>query len=114
MASKNFVKISKPATFYPSQSAMAGSVQAESSSVMPSGFAQQRARVMSLNEYQTTLEDESERSIGSGVTATGSSRNQSIMAGNTVNLVGDMPAAGTRAPDDPGLAVERPPPGPAQ
>ena len=95
MTSQNFSKVSKPAEFYPSQSGMAQSVQQNSNAVMPSGFAQQRARVMSLEEYRQSLEDESERSIGSAVTGNGTSRNQSLMAGNTVQISGALSDAGT-------------------
>ena len=95
MASQNFTKVAKAPSFYMSQSAMAGSVQQESTAVMPSGFAQQRARVMTLEEYRQSLEDESERSVGSAVVGTGASRNQALLAGNTVTLTGSMPAAGT-------------------
>ena len=95
MESQNFTKISRDPAFYSSSSGLAAAVQQQSTAVMPSGFAQQRARVMTLEEYRQSLEDESERSVGSAVVGTGASRNQALLAGNTVTLTGSMPAAGT-------------------
>jgi type VI secretion system secreted protein VgrG len=50
---------------------------------------------MTLDNYSDQLQSESERSMGSAVTGTGSSRNQSLMAGNTLTVEGMLDAKGT-------------------
>ena len=62
---------------------------------MPTSFVQQRPRVMTLADFQTSIEDEAERALGSAITGRGSSRNEALYAGNTVNITGNMAAAGT-------------------
>jgi type VI secretion system secreted protein VgrG len=50
---------------------------------------------MTLDNYSDQLQSESERSMGSAVTGTGSSRNQTLMAGNTLTVEGMLDAKGT-------------------
>jgi type VI secretion system secreted protein VgrG len=62
---------------------------------LPAGFEPQRARAVTLGDYQAQLQDESERSIGAAVTANGQSRSQVLKAGNTLNIDGVKDADGT-------------------
>ncbi|MGI4827095.1 MAG: type VI secretion system Vgr family protein [Janthinobacterium lividum] len=94
MESKTFSQLNKAPQFYPAAQQLTGSVQAASQQ-LPPGFEPQRARAMTLANYSDQLEAESERSLGSAVTGTGSSRNQTLMAGNTVTLEGTIDAKGT-------------------
>ena len=50
---------------------------------------------MTLADFQTSIEDEAERALGSAITGRGSSRNEALYAGNTVEITGSMAAAGT-------------------
>ena len=94
MASSTFGQVSKPATFYDAAQQLTSAVQAASKQ-LPPGFETQRARAMTLDDYQTQLQAESERSIGGAVTAMGQSRNQTLMAGNTLQVDGVLDAKGT-------------------
>lgn len=94
MQSNTFEKLSKPPQFYPAAEQLTSAVQAASAQ-LPPGFEPQRARAMTLDNYSDQLQSESERSMGSAVTGTGSSRNQSLMAGNTLTVEGMLDAKGT-------------------
>ena len=94
MQSANYEKVSAPADFYESSPKLTSAVQNQSQS-LPPAFAPQRARVMSLDNYQDELKKESQRSIGSNISATGQSRNQQLMAGDTVEIEGNLEAKGT-------------------
>jgi uncharacterized protein involved in type VI secretion and phage assembly len=72
---------------------LTGAVQS-ASKLLPAGFEPGRARAMTLADFQTQLEDESERSIGGSVIGTGHSRNQTLKAGNTIQIKGDLTAQG--------------------
>lgn len=95
MESQVFQRVSKQPSFSASCAGLANAVVAQSQAVMPSGFVQQRPRVMTLGDFQTSVEDESERALGSAITGRGSSRNPALYAGNTVTISGSIPAAGT-------------------
>ncbi len=94
MESQTFQKVSLKPALYDSVSAMTSAVQAASAG-LPPGFEPHRSRAMTLEDYEAQLGAESERSMGSAVTVTGRSRNQILTAGNTVNVTGDLDAAGT-------------------
>lgn len=94
MSSNNFEKVGAAPQFYSSSERLVSAVQSQSASLMPAGFAPQRARVMTLSDYQNTLQKESQRSIGGSITAYGHSRNQQLEAGNTVELEGVLDAKG--------------------
>jgi type VI secretion system secreted protein VgrG len=94
MQSNKFEKLSKPPQFYPAAEQLTSAVQTTSAQ-LPSGFEPQRARAMTLDNYSDQLQAESERSMGSAVTGTGSSRNQTLMAGNTLTINGVLDAKGT-------------------
>lgn len=94
MASNTFTQISRPPSFYDGGQSLAGAVQSASQQ-LPSGFEPQRARAMTLADYQTQLQDESERSLGAAITGAGQSRNQNLKAGDTVQIDGALDAKGT-------------------
>jgi type VI secretion system secreted protein VgrG len=94
MQSNTFKQLNRVPQFYPAAEQLTNAVQAASQQ-LPPGFEPQRARAMTLNDYSNQLQAESERSLGSAVTGMGSSRNQTLIAGNTVTLNGMMDARGT-------------------
>ena len=94
MASNTFQQVSKAPQFYSAAAQLISSVQAASQQ-LPPGFEPQRARAMTLDNYSDQLHSESERSMGSAVTGTGSSRNQTLKAGDTVTIDGALDAKGT-------------------
>jgi type VI secretion system secreted protein VgrG len=95
MESQMFQNVSKAPTFTSSSAGLASAVVAQSQAVMPTSFVQQRPRVMTLADFQASIEDEAERALGSAITGRGSSRNEALYAGNTVNITGSIAAAGT-------------------
>lgn len=94
MQSNTFEKVSTPASYYDSAQRLTSSVQSASAK-LPPAFEPQRARAMTLDDYQGQLKAESERSLGGAVTGTGHSRNQQLTAGNTVMIEGSIDAQGT-------------------
>jgi type VI secretion system secreted protein VgrG len=94
MQSNTFDKVSQTPVYYDAAQRLTSSVQSASSK-LPSGFEPQRARAMTLDDYQAQLQHESERSLGGAVTGTGHSRNQQLMAGNTISIEGSLDAQGT-------------------
>jgi type VI secretion system secreted protein VgrG len=95
MQSQMFQNVSKTPEFSSPSAGLASAVVAQSQAVMPASFVQQRPRVMTLADFQTSIEDEAERALGSAITGRGSSRNEALYAGNTVNITGSIAAAGT-------------------
>ena len=95
MSSNTFEQVGTPPQFYPSSERLVGAVQSQSASLLPAGFAPQRARVMTLGDYQQGLQNESQRSIGGSITGYGHSRNQQLEAGDTVDVQGLLDAKGT-------------------
>jgi type VI secretion system secreted protein VgrG len=93
MQSSNYQQVSTPADFYDSSPKLTSAVQSQSQA-LPPAFVAQRARVMSLDNYQAELQKESQRSIGGNISATGQSRNQQLMAGDTVEIEGNLEAKG--------------------
>ena len=94
MQSNTFEQQSKAPQFYPAAAHLTSAVQTASAQ-LPPGFEPQRARAMTLDNYSDQLQSESERSMGSAVTGEGSSRNQTLMAGNTLTVEGTLDAKGT-------------------
>ncbi len=94
MMSNNFNQVSKQPQFYDGGQRLTGAVVAASAQ-LPPGFEPQRARAMTLDDYQTQLSAESERALGSTVTGTGQSRNQNLKAGDTVAVDGLLDAKGS-------------------
>ena len=94
MKSSTFEKMSTPPTYYDSAQRLTSSVQSASSK-LPGSFEPQRARAMTLDDYQAQLHSESTRSLGGAVTGSGHSRNQQLTAGNTIQIDGTLDAKGT-------------------
>jgi len=95
MSSETYQRVGTPAQFYPSLGRLVGAVQSQSHSLLPAAYASQRARVMTLSDYQGMLHKESQRSIGGNITGTGHSRNQQLKAGDTIEIEGNIDAKGT-------------------
>ncbi len=95
MQSNNFDQASKPPRFYPAAERLTSAVQGASQQQLPPGFEPQRARAMTLENYNDQLQAESERAMGGAITGTGQSRNQTLLAGNTVSINGTLDAQGT-------------------
>ena len=94
MQSNSFQQVQKAPQYYDSASRLTGAVQSASKQ-LPAGFEPQRGRAMTLDNYQDQLKAESERSMGGAITGTGESRNQNLMAGNTIAVDGLLDAKGT-------------------
>ena len=94
MESNTFSNVSKAPQFYDGAAQLTAAVQAASQK-LPSGFEPQRARAMTLDNYNDQLQAESERSIGGAISGRGQSRNQKLQAGNTVSISGTLDAKGT-------------------
>lgn len=80
--------------FYDGAQQLTSAIQAASQKI-PAGFEPQRARAMTLDDYQTQLQAESERAMGGAVTGIGQSRKQTLKAGNTVKIEGTFDVQGT-------------------
>jgi len=93
MASNTFKQVSKPPAFFDGAQRLTSAVQSASQQ-LPSAFEPHRARAMTLEDYQTQLQAESERSIGGAVTGSGQTRNQTLMAGNTIQIDGMLDGKG--------------------
>jgi len=94
MQSNTFNNVSKAPQFYDGAQRLTSAVQSASQK-LPPGFEPQRARAVTLDHYNDQLQAESERSIGSAITGRGQSRNQTLLAGNTVTISGTLDAKGT-------------------
>jgi type VI secretion system secreted protein VgrG len=93
MMSNTFTQVSKPPVFYDAAQPLTKAVQSASKQ-LPAAFEPQRARAMTVDDFQTQLQDESERSVGAAITGAGQSRNQNPMAGNTIQIEGTLDAKG--------------------
>ncbi|HEY1743484.1 MAG TPA: phage baseplate assembly protein V [Granulicella sp.] len=93
MQSNTFQQVSKTPQFYSAAERLTSAVQSASQK-LPAGFETQRGRAMTLADYNDQLEAESERAMGSAVKGFGSSRDQTLKAGNTVTLDGELDAKG--------------------
>jgi type VI secretion system secreted protein VgrG len=94
MKSDTYTGVSDDAQFYNSIAPLVDAVKTQSKKVMPSGYVHQRARVMTLDDYQTVLKKESVRAIGGNIIGHGESRNQQMLPGNTVQIDGTLDAQG--------------------
>ncbi len=95
MQSNTFADVSTAPNFYGSAQRLTSAVMTASKQALPSAFEPQRARAMTLDDYQTQLEAESVRSTGGSIVGTGESRTQTLQAGDAVILEGSLDAAGT-------------------
>lgn len=94
MQSNTFEKVSKAPQMYGGAEHLTSAVQSASQK-LPAGFEPQRGRAMTLDNYNDQLGAESERALGSAVAGSGASRDQTLMAGNTVTIDGMMDGKGT-------------------
>ena len=94
MASNTFQNVTRAPQLFDGAASLTAAAQAASQQ-LPSGFEPQRGRAMTLDHYSDQLQAEGERSLGSTVTGTGSSRNQNLKAGDTVKVQGPLDAQGT-------------------
>ena len=89
MKSQRFTKVQKAPQFFPDTAAdMIGAVTQQSKQ-LPSDRLVFDGRTPKIESYRAMLEKESQRSIGSKVTATGVSRNAQLKPGDKVKLEGD-------------------------
>jgi uncharacterized protein involved in type VI secretion and phage assembly len=96
MKSETYTAVSDDAQFYENTiSPLVDAVKNQSKKVMPPGYVANRARVMTLNDYQTVLKKESVRAIGGNIIGHGESRDQRLLPGNTVEIEGNLDAHGT-------------------
>ena len=63
MDSKTFQGVDKKPLFSADAAGLTGAVISQSQAVMPQGFVQQRPRVMTLDDFKTSIEDEAERAL---------------------------------------------------
>ncbi len=94
MESNVFQSVNKAPAMYDGGAQLHSSVQSASQK-LPSGFEPQRSRAMTLGDYNDQLQAESERSLGSAVTGSGTSQNQNLKAGDTITIGGSLDAKGT-------------------
>lgn len=94
MDSAVFKQVAAEPQFYDSVSPLVNAVKSQSQSLMPAGYVHQRARAMTLEDYQERLKKESRRSIGSKIAGFGLSQNQQLTAGNTIEIKGNLDAKG--------------------
>ena len=94
MQSNIFEQISKAPEYFDGAQRLTSAVATASNDFVP-GFEPHRARAVTLDDYVEQLKAESERALGSAVTSEGTSRNQQLKAGNTVQIQGLVDASGT-------------------
>jgi type VI secretion system secreted protein VgrG len=96
MQSRKFNKVSKAPQFFPdSAAAMVEAVQSQSEKLFPPDRLVFDGRAPTVDKYKALLEKESQRSIGSKVTASGLSRNVRLKPGDQLRLEGhDFDAQG--------------------
>ena len=94
MMSQKYAGVAGAPAFFGSMGEMVGAVQAQSA-MLPAGYAIQRSRCKTLDDYSAMLAKESARSIGRSVLAYGESREQRVRAGDTIDVDGLLDARGT-------------------
>jgi len=98
MESKAYTDIHSEPEFYPDTAAdMINAVKAESENQLPNGFVFDRARARRHDIYNAKLESESRRSIGTAITCRGRSRFIRLVAGDTINVEGELDGRGKYA-----------------
>ncbi|MGH9450169.1 MAG: phage baseplate assembly protein V [Terriglobia bacterium] len=94
MQSQVYNQVSGDTQFFDSAGSMVDAVKLGSKDNMPPGYVHQRARAMTLDEFNQRLKKESVRSLGSSVNGYGESQDMEILPGNTVNIGGNLDAQG--------------------
>ena len=95
MQSKVFKEVKEDPDFFDGSSNLADAVKAASADKLDPGYVYQRARVITIDDYEKLLKKESARAIGGKVTGEGSSRNEDLLPGNTLAIEGSLDAQGT-------------------
>jgi uncharacterized protein involved in type VI secretion and phage assembly len=91
MESQTYAGVAGSPAFFGSMSEMVSAVQAQSAN-LPAGYAYQRSRCVTLDDYSALLSKESARSLGRSVLAYGESREQLLKAGDTIEIDAADPA----------------------
>jgi len=89
MESRTFRKVQRDPQFFPESAAeMIGAVKEESKKNLPSNRLVFDGRAPKVEKYKALLEKESQRSIGTCITGTGTSRNVKLKPGDKIKLEG--------------------------
>jgi len=98
MTSKAHTDIHSEPEFFPDTAAdMVNAVKAESENQLPNGYVYDVARARTHDLYNSKLERESRRSIGTAIVCKGRSRFIHLLAGDTVQVQGELDGAGKYA-----------------
>ncbi len=95
MASKIYEKVSDTPSLFGGSARMTAAVADASNSKLPPGYLADRARAVTLDDYEKLLKKESVRTIASKVVGSGESRNEKLKPGDTVTIGGSVDAEGT-------------------
>jgi type VI secretion system secreted protein VgrG len=94
MQSKTYKGVSDTPNFYDAAGHLVEASKKGSENALPPAYLHNRARAVTLEDYEKVLKKESVRSIGSRVTGSGESDNHSVLPGNQVQLKGTLDADG--------------------
>ena len=94
MESSTYSGVTGSPSFYSSIGDMVSAVKSASQK-LPPGYAFQRSRCATLNDYSALLAKESTRALGRSVVAHGESRDRRVKAGDTIVIDGTLDAHGT-------------------
>lgn len=98
MDSQAHTNVHSEPEFYPDTAVdMINAVKTESGNQLPNGYLFDRSRARTQALYNTKLERESRRSIGTAITCRGRSRSIRLVAGDTINVSGALDGAGKYA-----------------
>jgi type VI secretion system secreted protein VgrG len=89
MESRRFTKVNKPPQFFPDTASDMVDAVIQQSKQLPADRLVFDGRAPQIESYRAILEKESQRSIGSKVTATGISRNVHLKPGDKIKLEGN-------------------------
>jgi uncharacterized protein involved in type VI secretion and phage assembly len=95
MMSQTFQDVKGSPSFSGASAPLVEAVKTQSAARLQPGYGDQRARCLTLGDYQQRLALESQRTIGSKVTGYGVSRIQELTAGDNIQIEGVIDAAGT-------------------
>lgn len=95
MKSETYKNVKDDPQFYGSAGSFVDSAKRGSDDMIPSAYLHQRARVVTLDDYEKLLKKESVRSAGSRVNGSGESQNPDLLPGNELQIEGAPDAQGT-------------------
>jgi len=93
MKSQSFEKVKDDPPVFGSVGQLVDAVKAQSQN-LPPGYVHQRSRVVTLDDYNQLLKKESARSVGSCITAEGTSSQPKLRPGSKVQISGVLDAEG--------------------